>query len=275
VTKLEGTSELNKGNLAPRLIVAAIMIPLALYVVWAGGWWLVSGCMLFAGIMAFEWAGMAKAAPWPVIALASALPCCVYPLWGLSWAIGALWLGGSLAALIMRGGRAGFVNTLLGVVYTGGMPLALLVLREGPWEGRSAALMLMGMVWASDSAAYFAGRLLGGPLLSPKDSPNKTWSGALGAVMATSACGLIAAHLLQTEPLRWIAFGAALSIVAQHGDLLESRIKRYFGVKDAGRILPGHGGILDRVDGLGAVCVAAMSVFLIVPGLVSYMGYAA
>ena len=145
-------------------------------------------------------------------------------------------------------------------------------IRDRSWNGRAAALILMGMVWASDSGAYFAGRYFGGPLLSPKDSPNKTWSGAIGAVVATALCGPIAAEVFHAPLMRWIVFAAVLSIVCQYGDLIESRFKRRFGAKDASSILPGHGGLMDRVDGLGAVCVVSVSLFTIAPNLVGFMG---
>ncbi|MEM9740882.1 MAG: phosphatidate cytidylyltransferase, partial [Pseudomonadota bacterium] len=124
----------------------------------------------------------------------------------------------------------------------------------------------------SDSGAYFAGRGFGGPPLSA-DSPNKTWSGAFGAVICSVLAGAIAAGLLKADLLVWLVFGAVLSVVAQFGDLFESQIKRQFGVKDASGLVPGHGGVMDRVDGLGAVCVLAVAAFLAFPGLVSTLGF--
>ncbi|MEM7767596.1 MAG: phosphatidate cytidylyltransferase, partial [Pseudomonadota bacterium] len=149
--------------------------------------------------------------------------------------------------------------------------IGLLALREGPWDGQAAALIFMAIVWASDSAAYFAGRGFGGPALSP-GSPNKTWSGALGAVFCCMLCGAIAAGLVGGDQLAWVCVGGMISVIAQAGDLLESSLKRRFGVKDASGLVPGHGGVMDRVDGLGAVCVAGGLILAAAPGLVAALG---
>jgi phosphatidate cytidylyltransferase len=153
------------------------------------------------------------------------------------------------------------------------MAAGLYLLRDGPWDGRAAALFFMSFVWASDAAAYFTGRGLGGPRLLPSESPNKTWSGALGAVTACGLCGLAAADIEMASFPVWIAAGVAISMVAQMGDLFESGLKRRFKVKDAGTLLPGHGGVLDRVDGLGAVCILGSLALHAFPGLSVALGF--
>lgn len=260
------------GGLTTRWVMALIMMPVALLFVWLGGWWLAGLCILGALILGYEWTSMAELPQGWAVAGAAAIPLVVFMLFGLRAAIASVWIFGALAALIQALGPARMLQTLVGSMYVGGIALAFLVLREGDWNGRAACLMLMAMVWASDSAAFFSGRTIGGPLLSPKNSPNKTWSGAIGAVIATALCGLIAAWIVDAPYFRWVVFAAMLSIVAQYGDFIESRIKRDFGAKDASKLLPGHGGLMDRVDGLGAVSLVSASLFIIFPQLVRYMG---
>ena len=114
-------------------------------------------------------------------------------------------------------------------------------------------------MWATDIAAYFAGRGFGGPLLSPKDSPNKTWTGAIGALVCACLAGAAVARAAGGDFNHWLIAGLLLSVVAQAGDILESRFKRLFGVKDTSGIVPGHGGVLDRLDALmAAVAVSAL-----------------
>lgn len=263
-----------KSNLRTRWIVALIMIPFALWIVWLGGWPLAIACALASLVLGVEWSIMASLRKYWVIAIAAAAPILVFASVGLRPALIVLWIGAFAAAVIHSYLAKKSLEAVLGVLYAGAMPLGLLVLREGNWNGQAAALMLMGMVWASDSAAFFTGRYFGGPLLSPKDSPNKTWSGAIGGVIATSLCGLIAAYIVDAPMWRWVTFAAVLSVVCQYGDMVESRVKRAFGAKDASNFLPGHGGLMDRVDGLGAVAIVSASLFILVPALAEFMGLA-
>ena len=263
-----------RGNLRTRWIVALIMIPFALLIVWLGGWWLTVACALAALVLGAEWSIMSSMRRHWLLACAAAVPVIVFMAWGMRPALASLWIAAIVAAIghYFMTGRP--LQAVLGTLYSGALPLGLLVLREGEWNGQAAALMLMGMVWASDSGAFFAGRAFGGPLLSPKDSPNKTWSGAFGAVIATALCGPIAANIVAVPIWRWVLFAAALSVVCQYGDMIESRVKREFGAKDASNLLPGHGGLMDRVDGLGAVAVVSASLFIIFPSLTRFMGLA-
>ena len=145
--------------------------------------------------------------------------------------------------------------------------LALLWLRHQPSFGRETILWIMLCVWATDIGAYFLGSLAGGAKLAPSISPSKTWSGLVGgmcfAAVISSACGL-AFNAGETPVLA--VTGVALAVVAQAGDLFESAAKRRAGVKDSGWIIPGHGGILDRIDGLIAVLVAVGAVRLAIGG---------
>jgi phosphatidate cytidylyltransferase len=143
---------------------------------------------------------------------------------------------------------------LLGVPYVGLAAASLVWLRFDPAVGRVNVLFVLLMVWASDIGAYLVGRLAGGPKLAPSISPGKTWSGAAGGVAASL---LVAVALAGAAPWRAAIVAVVLSIVSQAGDLLESALKRHVGVKDSGRLIPGHGGLLDRLDGMLTAAPAA------------------
>ncbi len=146
----------------------------------------------------------------------------------------------------------------IGVAYIALAGGALIYLRSGGETGRDALFWLLSVVWASDIGAFAAGRLIGGPRLAPRISPNKTWAGVAGGLLAAAAAGGTAIFVLGGGPA-WLAtaLGAGIGAVAQAGDLAESALKRRFGVKDAGGWIPGHGGLLDRVDGLMIAAVVA------------------
>ncbi|RVT42091.1 phosphatidate cytidylyltransferase [Sphingobium algorifonticola] len=161
------------------------------------------------------------------------------------------------------------VRLALGIFYVGIPVLALLFLRAQPVGVTPGGLLLafwaLGLVWATDIGAYFAGRSIGGPKLAPTISPSKTWAGLLGGVVAALAFGF-ALHQLAGLPARFAAACGILAVAAQAGDLFESAMKRRAGVKDSGTLLPGHGGVLDRLDGV--VTVAPLAALLVaVPGL--------
>ncbi len=137
---------------------------------------------------------------------------------------------------------------------------APILLRRDVELGLVAILFLFALVWATDVAGYFAGRAFGGPKLAPKISPNKTWSGAAGGTIGAMLAGLGVAALAGIDNLVAIAIVAfGLSAVAQVGDLFESGVKRRFGAKDASHLIPGHGGVMDRLDGFIAAAAAAMA----------------
>ncbi len=147
----------------------------------------------------------------------------------------------------------------LGVFYVGLPAISLLWLRSNEPYGFAAVVLVFAIVWCSDIGAYAAGRLIGGPRLWPKISPNKTWAGLIGGLAAGTAAAAIVAPLFAAEasPLRLALTGLGLSVVAQAGDLAESALKRLFGLKDASDLIPGHGGFMDRMDSIVAVAVAA------------------
>jgi phosphatidate cytidylyltransferase len=146
-----------------------------------------------------------------------------------------------------------------GVLYAAALLLPVVILRGDPRLGLVAVLFLFAVVWVTDMAALYCGRYFGGPKLAPRISPAKTWSGAIGGAAAGVLAGIL---LLAAMRFEWgaihVAVAAAVTFVAQVGDLFESRIKRQFGVKDASGIIPGHGGLMDRLDSfVAAVLVAA------------------
>lgn len=268
-----GQREQKSNELALRLASAAVLIPFGLFVVNEGGPVLALGCALFAGLMAYEWVRMTASPALTWLVLLAFLPSLIAPLLGLPLAVITLFVL-ALPAARVHPLQSEQLMSSLGYLYVAGMPLALYILREGPWDGRTTALIIMAIVWGSDSAAYFAGRGFGGPPLTP-ESPSKTWSGALGAVIFTTVCGGVAARITGGDVMTWLISGAILSILAQSGDLMESMIKRRYGVKDASGLVPGHGGVLDRVDGLGIVCIVASIALLSVPEYVVRLGLSA
>lgn len=135
--------------------------------------------------------------------------------------------------------------------------IGFLWLAIGPHGGREVILWLLGVVWATDIGAYAAGRSIGGPKLAPRLSPNKTWAGLAGGVLSAALVGLLAAWLTGARPLPLALASLVLAIIAQIGDLAESLAKRHFGVKDSSSLIPGHGGLLDRLDGLLTAAMAA------------------
>jgi phosphatidate cytidylyltransferase len=251
------------SDLRLRVLSALVLLPVGLGGLWLGGWaWAVLVAAAAVGMMA-EWLALCRV---PVLALTTAaapfgvLVACVLaalvqtPLaltWLVAWT-GVLWLR------MRRPGPA------LGVLYTGLPAVALVWLRDMPGTGLQNVLFLLSVVWATDIFAYLSGRLFGGPKLAPSISPGKTWSGAIGGLAGAllAGAGLAGAGLagLAIGPaLAALPLAMALSVVAQVGDLMESGLKRRFGVKDSGRLIPGHGGLLDRLDGvLTAAPLAAL-----------------
>lgn len=159
-----------------------------------------------------------------------------------------------LGMLLGLAGRSSRLAT--GYVYIAVPSFALLVLNWLSWE---AVFWAMVVTWSTDIFAYFAGRSIGGPKLAPKISPNKTWAGLLGGMAGAGVLGTIIAIIFGLEAPFWY-LGAPMGLLAQLGDLYESGMKRRAGVKDSGSILPGHGGVLDRLDGLLPVVVATLAV---------------
>lgn len=248
-----------------RVVSAAILAPLGLYVVYAGGWVLAVATGVCSAIAGMEWARMAAGG-------AGRLKLALYVI-GAAGAAAAVTFGGkdleyaamvslataAMAALAARLAGGSMASLAFGGIYTT-LPFGAFVwIRASAPHGWLFLYAVLAVVWATDIAAYFAGRGFGGPLLSPKDSPNKTWTGAIGAVVCACLAGVAVARAAGGPLPHWLAFSLILSVVAQVGDLLESRFKRLYGVKDTSGLVPGHGGVLDRLDALmAAVTLSAL-----------------
>ncbi len=250
------------GDLGVRALSAAVLIPAVIADVWVGGIWFHLFAALIGVLMAFEWVTIVHRQHPVQFALHAAGAMCgaLLPLdVGLAGGLGAVAvlaaISGVLAAFEAPGGPKW---RYFGVVYVSLPAIALVVLRNDPDYGIAAIIWVMVTVWAADSLAYFAGRIIGGPKLAPRLSPKKTWAG-LGGAMAGSAIAAVLTGLWIGVPGLAILgiLAAGLAIVEQAGDLFKSAMKRHYGVKDSGRLIPGHGGVIDRVDGLVAVAMAA------------------
>jgi phosphatidate cytidylyltransferase len=242
-----------------RVLSALALVPVALGVVVAGGWIYVLFVGLLAALMALEWRRLSAARFDPRyarlaggIALGVGLVATILAALGRPGeAVVSVAFGMGLAGVLARPRAAASLWAGIGVALVGLPVVALVWLRSIPELGLYLLLWLLIVVWTTDTAAYLVGRRVGGPRLAPVISPGKTWSGLGGGVIGASLASVITAWALGSERLVQAAgLGAAFAILAQLGDLAESALKRLAGVKDSGSLIPGHGGVLDRVDGL-------------------------
>jgi len=250
------------GDLGVRTLSAAVLIPAVLADVWIGGIWFHLFVALIGILMALEWVTIVHGGSPLQFALHAAGAMCgaLLPLdVGLQGGLLAIAVLAVLsAAAAFHEERAGPKWRYLGVVYVSVPPIALVILRDDPVHGVAAIVLIMLMVWAADTFAYFAGRIIGGPKLAPRISPKKTWAGLGGAMAGSAVAAFAVAKTLGIDAVVILVLVAALlAIVEQGGDLFKSAMKRQYGVKDSGRLIPGHGGVIDRVDGLVAVATAA------------------
>jgi phosphatidate cytidylyltransferase len=250
------------GDLGVRALSAAVLIPAVLADVWAGGIWFHLFVALIGILMAQEWVKIVHDDNPLQFALHAAGAMCgaLLPL-DIGLAGGLVTIAVLTALSVIAAWREqpdGPAWRYLGVPYVSLPPIALVVLREDPVYGIAAIVLVMLMVWAADTLAYFSGRILGGPKLAPRISPKKTWAG-MGGAMAGSAIAALCVGLFLGVAGLWMLLlvAALLAVVEQGGDLFKSAMKRRYGVKDSGRLIPGHGGVIDRVDGLVAVATAA------------------
>jgi phosphatidate cytidylyltransferase len=250
------------GDLGVRTLSAAVLIPAVLADVWAGGIWFHLFVALIGILMALEWVTIVHRGSPVQFALHAAGAMCgaLLPLdVGLAGGLAAIAVIAVLSAVIavVEDGQ-GPAWRYLGVVYVSLPPVAFVILRDDPVHGVAAIVLVMLMVWAADTFAYFAGRLIGGPKLAPVISPRKTWAGLIGAMAGSALAAYLVSNMLGLpSALILVLIAAVLAIIEQAGDLFKSAMKRHYGVKDSGRLIPGHGGVIDRVDGLVAVAAAA------------------
>lgn len=244
----------NLADLGVRIASAVVMAALALGALWAGGWvfaafWTAAGIAIL-----WEWQHLVggedvRTRLWvgaPAIALTAGFASLGYA----EAALGTIALAALAVGWLGRRERAGWAGA--GVIYAGAMVLAVCVLRASLFYGFVATLWLFAVVWTTDIMAYFGGRLIGGRKLWPRVSPGKTWSGfAVGVVCGAAVSSFVALWLTtpgEASVLPLLALGLATAAVSQGGDLFESSVKRRFGAKDSGSIIPGHGGVMDRLD---------------------------
>jgi phosphatidate cytidylyltransferase len=254
------------GELALRICSALVLVPLALGAAYLGGWPFAVLWGLAAMVVLWEWNSLVAGSDQRIVLTTGGA--------SLALAIALVLTGHLLAAVIVLAISTLGVASLApakrrtwiaaGVPYAGALGVAPIVLRSDNGEGFLAVIFLFAVVWTTDIAAYFAGRAIGGPKLMPRVSPNKTWSGAIGGTLAAVVVALALAKVTALTGLFAIAMLAViLSVCAQGGDLFESFLKRRFGAKDSGHLIPGHGGLMDRLDGFVTASVVAALIGLL------------
>jgi phosphatidate cytidylyltransferase len=245
-------------NLLVRIAAALVLAPLAIAIAYAGGWLWTALVTLAAIGLYVEWLTIVATAREARVVAAGAPALAVAGLCLAATRIEAalivLALGFLAVAAISRQRRGWMVG---GFLYAAAAQTASVLVRLDSRDGFVALVFVLLIVWVTDIGGYFAGRGLGGPKLWPRVSPKKTWAGAIGGFVASLlvAAGFVAFGFGKAGSL--VPLGAILSIVSQLGDLFESAVKRRFGVKDSSHIIPGHGGLLDRLDGFVAAIVLA------------------
>lgn len=249
-----------KSDLALRVASALVLAPLALAAAYFGGWPFAVFWGVAALALLWEWtalvAGPGSRLAFLAGAAALAGAVAIVERGRPGAAILIVLLGAIAAAVFAPSGRRIWVSG--GVGYAGAMLMAPVVLRFDSGLGFAVIVFLFAIVWATDVIGYFAGRLIGGPKLAPQISPKKTWSGAIAGALGAVIVGVMVAERAGIAGLGVIAIVAlALSIISQVGDLFESWVKRRFGAKDASHLIPGHGGVMDRLDGFWTASVAA------------------
>jgi phosphatidate cytidylyltransferase len=247
-------------NLMIRVAAALVLAPVAIGAAYAGGWWWITLVTLATIGLFVEWltvVGPAREARVIITGVAAlALSGLLLALARIDASVVVLVLGLAAVALLSAEPRRWVAG---GFLYAAIAQMASVVVRLDQTQGLAALILVLLVVWATDIGGYFAGRAIGGPKLWPRVSPKKTWAGALGGFAASLvvAAGFAAFGFGKIWPM--LLLGAVLSIASQFGDLFESAVKRRFGVKDSSHIIPGHGGLMDRLDGfVAAIALAAI-----------------
>jgi phosphatidate cytidylyltransferase len=269
-----------RGEMALRVISALVLAPLAVFVTYLGGWalaafWGIAAVLVFlewttlvldgdrravqiAGVVSVVLAGICASASGPVF----------YEmhrhlvLTAFAALIIGMFISAALAPRLQRIWIAG------GVPYAGLVAVAPLLLRANVDFGLTALMFLYAIVWSTDILAYFVGRAIGGPKVAPRISPKKTWSGAIGGAGAAVAAAVVIAWSAGLESIgKIVLLAATLSLVAQAGDFFESALKRRYGAKDSGHLIPGHGGLMDRLDGFVVAAALALVIGIVRGGL--------
>lgn len=265
------------SDLGRRVASSLILAPIGAFAAWQGGPWIAGAAGAAVVAMSYEWARMSEpraVIPAFAFVLAGSLGAVMCASWReLAW--GLAWL--TVCALLSATRRRSFVGiieTAVGALYIGAPAAVFVWLRDRAPEGFETLLTLFAVIWSADVFAYFGGKLIGGPKIAEGLSPNKTWSGIIAGALAGAAAGYCLGAAFGAEAgLGWVwaLIGALLAFTGLMGDLVESFLKRRFGVKDASRLIPGHGGVLDRIDGLMAATLLTGAVLAFWPQLSAHL----
>jgi phosphatidate cytidylyltransferase len=254
------------GALRLRVLSALVLAPLPIVAIWFGGLFLASLTAAAAVVMAWEWGRLCGGgAGASALVGAVAVTMIAAALFGFASGLLLALAGAAIVwQVAVQRQAAAPLWLAAGSLWVALPCITLLWLAQSAGAGRETLFWLFAVVWATDIGAYAVGRQLGGPLLAPRWSPRKTWAGLLGGVLCAALAGWAATGVLGAATvLPVVLVSAGLAVVEQFGDLAESVAKRRFGVKDASSLIPGHGGLLDRLDGLLAVvpAVALLTLF--------------
>jgi phosphatidate cytidylyltransferase len=266
--------EQGSHNLAMRVVAALVLAPLTIAVAYAGGsFWTALVTLVAIGLF-LEWLTVVSAAREIRVTVSGSVALAI-----AGWYLTAGQINVSLAALAVGFTAVALVSseqrrwTAAGFLYAAAALVASVLVRLDTGEGLVALIFVLLVVWVTDIGGYFAGRGIGGPKLWPRVSPKKTWAGALGGFAGSLAVAAGFAAFGFGKPLPLLLLAAILSVASQFGDLFESAVKRRFGVKDSSHIIPGHGGLMDRLDGFVAAIVLA-ALFGILRGGIDGVGRA-
>ena len=260
-------ADLIAPSLKTRVISAVVLLPIVVAFLCVGGLGFALFLAFAAVLMAGEWdrltGGRGFGQQGVMLAAGLVLALTLGYLGKVEWALLVLIPIAVVLALLSQYFGRGMAWPVLGLFWLGLPCLALMWLRMGD-QGMLAVLWLFLSVWSCDTGAYFSGRSIGGPKLAPRISPNKTWAGLLGGILAAMVASVLLALFSGSGLTVLFAIqGALLALISQCGDLAESSLKRRFDVKDSGNLIPGHGGILDRVDGVLFAAPALVLFFMI------------
>lgn len=255
-------------ELRTRLASAAVLIAAVLLAVLVGPFTFALMVGAFAIVALLEWNRLVNAGrigrEWiPACLTIIAVIGLLFDRTALTWSFVAVGIGALVTAAVAAGLRSWVLWHALGVIYIGVPALALSAMRLSPGNGGPIVGGIFVAVWTADSAALFVGRFFGGPLLAPHLSPKKHWSGLIGSVVLTTLAEAVYVAIMGGYPLHGALFGFFIGVVANVGDLFESWVKRVFQRKNSGNLIPGHGGMLDRIDSLLFAAPAAMAILAI------------
>lgn len=271
MTVKRSDSRVHISNLQARILTGVLLGTLVLGLTWIGEWPFAVFSLIMGSAVFYEWNLLTGSLQTPLVRVCGWICYLAVGMVMLAgfpvWAVFTTLLAGFILLALLSGRNAGWVAG--GFAYSALLAVALIFLRGHEVFGFSVVCFLYAVVWGTDIGAYFCGRAFGGPKLAPRLSPNKTWSGAIGGAATGILFGGCVALFMMHVGFTGFAVPALallLSVVSQIGDIGESSVKRHFRVKDSGNILPGHGGVMDRVDSLVAASVALYTIGAVVSG---------